>query len=98
MIKFPSIEQFRNVIRHVQTHARFVGKDENGDAIYDHSKPLPTLKFRGTVTDKDRVEHWAYHHCERENAKWLGTDPTNICPLQGTCPSCREKAFKAILG
>lgn len=49
MIKFPSIEQFRNVIRHVQTHARFVGKDENGDAIYDHSKPLPTLKFRGTV-------------------------------------------------
>jgi len=49
MIKFPSIEQFRNVIRHVQTHSRFVGKDENGDAIYDHSKPLPTLKFRGTV-------------------------------------------------
>ena len=35
MIKFPSIEQFRNVIRHVQTHARFAGKDENGDAIYD---------------------------------------------------------------
>ena len=49
MIKFPSIEQFRNVIRHVQTHARFAGKDENGDAIYDGSKPLPTLKFRGTV-------------------------------------------------
>ena len=49
MIKFPSIEQFRNVIRHVQAHTRYVGKDENGDAIYDQSKPLPTLKFRGTV-------------------------------------------------
>lgn len=49
MIKFPSIEQFRNVIRHVQTHTHFAGKDENGDAIYDHSKPLPTLKFQGTV-------------------------------------------------
>jgi hypothetical protein len=49
MIKFPSIEQFRNVIRHVQTSTRFAGKDENGDAIYDHSKSLPTLKFRGTV-------------------------------------------------
>lgn len=49
MIKFPSIEQFRNVIRHVQQHTRYAGKDENGDAIYDQSKPLPTLKFRGTV-------------------------------------------------
>lgn len=49
MIKFPSIEQFRNVIRHVQQHTRYAGKDENGDAIYDQSRPLPTLKFRGTV-------------------------------------------------
>jgi hypothetical protein len=49
MIKFPSIEQFRNVIRHVQQNTRYAGRDENGDAIYDASKPLPTLKFRGTV-------------------------------------------------
>jgi hypothetical protein len=49
MIKFPSIEQFRNVIRHVKTHAQYAGKDENGDAIFDPSKPIPTLKFRGTV-------------------------------------------------
>ncbi len=49
MIKFPSIDQFRNVIRHVKTHAQYAGKDENGDAIFDQSKPIPTLKFRGTV-------------------------------------------------
>ena len=49
MIKFPSIEQYRTAIRHVQQQTRYVGKDENGDAIYDASKPLPTLKFRGTV-------------------------------------------------
>lgn len=49
MIKFPSIEQFRSVIRHVQQQTRYAGKDENGDAIYDASKPLPTLKFQGTV-------------------------------------------------
>jgi hypothetical protein len=49
MIKFPSIEQFRTVVRHVQTHTRFVSKDENDNAIYDETKPLPTLKFRGTV-------------------------------------------------
>lgn len=49
MITFPHIEQFRNVIRHVKTHATYVGKDDNGDPIYDASKPLPILKFRGTV-------------------------------------------------
>ena len=49
MIKFPSIEQFRTVIRHVKTHAQYAGKDENGVVIYDQSKPIPTLKFRGAV-------------------------------------------------
>lgn len=49
MIRFPSIEQFRNVIRHVQQQTRYVGKDEDGNAIYDSSKKLPTLKFEGTV-------------------------------------------------
>jgi len=49
MIKFPSIEQYRTVIRHVQNKTRYVGKDENGDPVYDHTKPMPTLKYRGTV-------------------------------------------------
>jgi hypothetical protein len=49
MIKFPSINQFRNVVRHVKTHAQYVGKDENGVAIYDPSRGLPALRFRGTV-------------------------------------------------
>lgn len=49
MIKFPSIEQFRNVIRHVQTTTRYLGRDDSGEPIYDPTKTLPTLKFRGTV-------------------------------------------------
>ena len=49
IIRFPSIEQFRNVVRHVKTYAQYAGRDENGDAIIDQSKPIPTLKFRGTV-------------------------------------------------
>ena len=49
MIKFPSIEQYRTVIRHVQTQSRYAGKDENGNPIYDGSRALPRLKFRGTV-------------------------------------------------
>ena len=49
MIKFPSVDQFRSVIRHVKTNAQYAGKDDDGNAIYDNSRPLPTLKFRGTV-------------------------------------------------
>lgn len=49
MKKWPSINQFRNVIRHVQQQTRYVGKGENGEAVFDHSKPLPTLRFLGTT-------------------------------------------------
>jgi hypothetical protein len=48
-INFPSIEQFRNIVASVNRHATFAGLDENGDAIYDYSRPKPTLKFKGTV-------------------------------------------------
>ena len=46
---FPEIEQFRSVIHSVHYRSRCVGKDENGDAIFDEELPLPTLKFRGSV-------------------------------------------------
>ncbi len=49
-----------------------------------------------TISETERIDYWAYHHCERENAKWLGTDPMNLCPLKGTCPGCQEKAREAI--
>lgn len=37
------------MVRYVKTHAQYVGKDADGNAIYDPTKPIPTLKFRGTV-------------------------------------------------
>lgn len=49
MKKFTEIGQFRNVVREVKQHHDFQGIDENGDAIYLHDKPYPTLTFRGTV-------------------------------------------------
>lgn len=49
MIKFPSIEQFRNVIHHVKASHCYVGKDDTGQPIYDHTRELPTLKFQGSV-------------------------------------------------
>lgn len=49
IIKFPSIEQFKNVIADINRNYNFVGLDENGDAIYDPARPKPVLTFKGTV-------------------------------------------------
>ncbi len=49
MKKFPSIDQFRQVIREVKSHHDFIGKDDNGDVIYKHTSAYPTLTFKGTV-------------------------------------------------
>ncbi len=49
MIKYPSIEQFRNVVKNARLMHDFKGKDEEGKAIYQHTDNYPTLKFIGTV-------------------------------------------------
>lgn len=47
--KFPSIEQFRNVVREVKHRATYKGLDENNQPIYDGSAILPKLRFLGSV-------------------------------------------------
>lgn len=49
MEKFPSIDQFRNVIRELKINHDYQGKDENGEPLYPHSEPYPTILFEGTV-------------------------------------------------
>ena len=49
MKKYPSIEQFRQVIREVKAIHDYRGKDEEGKAIYRHEENYPILKFKGTV-------------------------------------------------
>lgn len=49
-VKFPSIEQFRHVIRNVQHKASFIGFDEAaGGAIHDNASRKPVLPFVGYV-------------------------------------------------
>lgn len=48
-ISFPDIGQYRQLIRAVQMHAQYTGRDANGDAIYDNNMPLPVLEFEGTT-------------------------------------------------
>lgn len=49
MIKYPSVDQFRNVIKAVEYKARWAGYDEEGNPKFDRTVDLPTLKFRATV-------------------------------------------------
>lgn len=80
-IPYPSIEQFRNAIRRVSDHARYKGKDENGDAIIDMTIQAPILKYRATTKlhgtnsaiglDRPSNEIWFQ---SRENIVSVGKD------------------------
>ena len=49
MHKFPSINQFRNVIKYARMRAQYVGKDELGNPIYDETiTDAPTITYRLT--------------------------------------------------
>lgn len=49
MIKYPSIEQFRHIVRTVQLQHDYQGKDDAGEPIYQHTSPYPVLTLTGTV-------------------------------------------------
>lgn len=49
MIKFPSIKQFRDVVREVRRKAEFNGLDAAGNPIINPAPMLPTLRFRGSI-------------------------------------------------
>jgi hypothetical protein len=49
MKKFTDIGQFRETIRAIKLHHDYKGKDEQENAIYSHTSPYPTLRFRGTI-------------------------------------------------
>ena len=48
-VSFHDIEQFRNAIKAISMDSQYVGKDEDGNPIYDITKTKPTLVFHGTV-------------------------------------------------
>lgn len=84
MKKYPSIEQFRNVIRNVKAIHDYQGKDEDGKAIYQHTTNYPVLEFQGTVKlhgtnagivkYKDRIEYQSRERVlslEQDNAGFM---------------------------
>lgn len=49
MKKYQSIAGFKEVIRHVKYMTYYVGKDADGNAMFDKTRDLPTITFTGTV-------------------------------------------------
>jgi len=47
--KYPSINQYRNVIKDIRESSYYIGKDETGEPIFDRNRKAPTLKFTGTT-------------------------------------------------
>ena len=47
--KWPSIGQYREVVRNIERRARFAGVDERGEPIINIAADYPTLEFVGTV-------------------------------------------------
>jgi hypothetical protein len=82
LIKMPSIEQFRNVVANVDRQHNFVGLDENGDAIYDQTKPKPVLTFKGSVKLHGTNASVAFHHgYEKDGSEyWVQSKEKIITP------------------
>lgn len=83
MKKFPSIEQFRNIVKVIRESHDYKGKNEEGSPIYNHTEPYPVIQFQGTVKlhgtnaaivkYKDRVEFQS-----RERVLSLQQDNSNF--------------------
>lgn len=82
-LEWPSIEQFRHVVKEVRMRAQYVGTDEEGNKIVDRDAKLPKVKFTGTVKihgtnagigyDPQSGEIWA-----QSRSQILGSGNTNF--------------------
>lgn len=62
MRKFGKIRQYKDTIKEITLHSQFVGKDEEERPIYDETKPLPVIKFNGTVKLHGTNSSIEYNH------------------------------------
>lgn len=46
---FPKIQQYHQVLRAMKLRHCYVGKDEEGNPVYDNTRILPTIEFKGHV-------------------------------------------------
>lgn len=99
MLKFPSIEQFRNVVKNVQNKAQYKGQDDFGEAIMDRHAKMPTLKFEGTVKGHGTN---AGVCCSADGEMWVQSRENIITPMKDNAGfamfvQAREDAFNDLL-
>ena len=90
MIKYPSISQYRQIVKEITERACFIGLDEEGKAQFDYLKPKPVLTF--SITPKAHGTNAGVCYSEpdglwcqsREN---IITTEKDFVRLKGSLPS-----------
>lgn len=103
MRKFPSIHQFRHVVESVTSRATYCGTNAAGEALYDASRPKPTLTFKGTVKlhgtnagVEFRPETGEFFAQSRENVLSVKEDNYGFCAWTLTARPMLESVFSAM--
>lgn len=99
-IAYPKIQQFRNIVRDVRATASYVGKTEDGDAIFDESIKQPTITFRGTVKLHGTNASVCYNY---HDGIWVQSRNNIITPDSDNAGfasfiESRKDSFKRIIG
>tara|TARA_R110000796_G_scaffold248124_2_gene374540 strand:- start:3936 stop:4961 length:1026 start_codon:yes stop_codon:yes gene_type:complete len=96
---FPKIGQYRQVVKEVRDRAGYVGADENGDAIFDRTLPLPIITFKGTV--KLHGTNAGIGHTQ-EDGMWVQSRSNIITPEEDNAGFARyvednKQAFEELI-
>ena len=49
MVKYPSISQFRQIVKDITERACYIGKDDEGKPVFDYLKPKPVITFTAST-------------------------------------------------
>ena len=83
MIKYPSIKQFRNIIKDVKHNARFKGMDENNEPMFYTNQEMmgkyPVLAFMGTIKVHGTNGSFSYND---ERGVWVQSRNNIITSIQ----------------
>lgn len=77
LIKFPSIEQFRNIVSEVEKTMRYNAFDENGNPL---EVEMPKLTFKGTV--KLHGTNGGVSYLKRTDELWANSRKNVITPVK----------------
>ncbi|CAA6813747.1 MAG: RNA ligase, partial [uncultured Sulfurovum sp.] len=89
-ISFGSIEQFRNIVKNIETTARYSGQDENGEPIFDEKLVLP--KVIANISEKIHGTNASVCYGERDGF-WVQSRK-NIINVEEDNADCALKAYE----